>query len=314
VRFTEPAEDYRHQHQNVRVENGVQYGDLPEFVDFAFVAQVARVNAAGLAALALAPAAPRDPLIEVIRLENDTTLRWSANDEPDLAGYRIVWREPGAPLWQHARDVGNELRVTLPVSKDDFVFGVVALDRDGNASPASFPRPWRPGAVAAPAQDRAITKDVVVRAQPAAVWEAWTTAAGIESFFAPEAIVDARADGAFRLHFNPYAPPGAKGADDMRFLALQKERMLSFTWNAPPHLPEARLQRTVVIVRLEPSADRGTRVRLSHVGWGDGGEWDKAYEYFDRSWGNVLANLQKRFTDGPIDWQPFLQQLKGAKK
>jgi len=144
VRFTEPVEDYRHQHQDVRVESGIQYGDLPEFVDFAYVAQVARVNAAGLASLALAPAAPRDAGIEVIELENDTTLRWSANDEPDLAGYRIVWREPGMPVWQFARDVGKVTRFTLKgVSKDDFVFGVVALDRDGNASPASFPRPWR---------------------------------------------------------------------------------------------------------------------------------------------------------------------------
>ena len=311
VRFTEASEDYRHQHQNVRVEGGVQYGDLPEFVDFAYVAQVARVNAAGLASLALAPAAPREVLIEVTRLENDTTLRWTANDERDLAGYRVVWREPGAPLWQHARDVGNDVRTTLKgVSKDDFVFGVVALDRAGNASPASFPRPWRPGPQPASAQDRQITKDAIVRASIADVWTAWTTSAGIQSFFAPEAIVDPKPDGAFRLHFNPYAAPGAKGADDMRFLALQKERMLSFTWNAPPHLPDARLQRTVVIVRMDPLSDNETRVRLSHVGWGDGGEWDKAYEYFDRAWGNVLANLQNRFVEGPIDWKPFLSKLK----
>jgi uncharacterized protein YndB with AHSA1/START domain len=312
VRFTEASEDYRHQHQNVRVDNGVQYGDLPQFVDFAYVAQVARVNAAGLASLALAPAAPRDALIEVVRLENDTTLRWTANDEPDLAGYRIVWRAPGAPLWQHAHDVGDDLRVTLKgISKDDFVFGVVALDRDGNASPASFPRPWRPGPVAMAAPpERVILKDVLVAAPVAAVWSAWTTREGIESFFAPEAIVDPRPEGAFRLHFNPYAQPGSKGADDMRFLALQKERMLSFTWNAPPHLPDARMQRTVVIVRMEPAGDSETRVRLSHVGWGDGGEWDKAYEYFDRAWGHVLANLQKRFAEGPMDWKPFLERLR----
>jgi uncharacterized protein YndB with AHSA1/START domain len=315
VRFTEAAEDYRHQHQNVRVEGGVQYGDLPEFVDFAYVAQVARVNAAGLASLALAPAAPREALIEVTKLENDTTLRWTANDEPDLAGYRVVWREPGAPMWQHAREVGNDVRATLKgISKDDFVFGVVALDRDGNASPASFPRPWRPGPQASPGnQDRAITKDAVVRAAVADVWTAWTTSAGIQSFFAPEAIVDPKPDGAFRLHFNPYAAPGSKGADDMRFLALQKERMLSFTWNAPPHLPDARLQRTVVIVRMDPLNEKETRVRLSHVGWGEGGDWDKAYDSFDRAWGNVLTSLQKRFVEGPMDWKPFLQKLKGAK-
>jgi uncharacterized protein YndB with AHSA1/START domain len=164
------------------------------------------------------------------------------------------------------------------------------------------------------AQDRGISKDAVVRAPPAAVWSAWTTREGIESFFAPEAIVDPKPDGAFRVHFNPFAPPGSKGADDMRYLALQKERMLSFTWNAPPHLPEARLQRTVVIIRMEPAGDSETRVRLSHVGWGDGGEWDKAYEYFNSAWGHVLANLQKRFVEGPIDWKPFLAKMKEAQQ
>ena len=150
VRFTEPVEDYRHQHQDVRDENGVRFGDLPEFVDFAYVAQVARANAAGLASLALAPAPPREVGIEVVELENDTTLRWTANSEPDLGGYRIVWREPGIPTWQFSRDVGNVTRFTLKgVSKDDIIFGVIALDRDGNASPASFPRPWRPARDAA---------------------------------------------------------------------------------------------------------------------------------------------------------------------
>jgi hypothetical protein len=145
VRFTEPNEDYRHQHQDVRVENGVQYGDLLDFVDFAYVAQVARVNAAGLATLALAPAAPRDVAIEVATLENDTTLRWAANREPDLAGYRIVWREHASAVWQHARDAGNVVRFTLPgLSKDHYLFGVQAIDRDGHASPAAFPKPWRP--------------------------------------------------------------------------------------------------------------------------------------------------------------------------
>ena len=145
VRFTEPVEDYRHQHRNVTVVNGVQEGDLPQFVDFDYVAKIARVNAAGLASLALAPAVPREVGIEVVRLENDTTLRWRANEEPDLAGYRIVWRPVGAPTWQYARDVGNVTRYTLQgISKDNYLFGVVALDRDGNASPAAFPRPWRP--------------------------------------------------------------------------------------------------------------------------------------------------------------------------
>ncbi len=145
LRFTEPVEDYRHQHQTVREESGVQYGDLPEFLDFAFAANVARVNAAALAGLASAPASPEGVEIETVVLENDTTLHWSANREGDLAGYRIVWRETTSPFWEHAMDVGNVTRATVRgVSKDNVVFGVQAVDRDGNRSPAVFPRPFRP--------------------------------------------------------------------------------------------------------------------------------------------------------------------------
>src|SRR4030095_3085681 len=93
VRFTETNEDFRHQHQNIRVENGVQFGDLPEFVDFTYVANVARVNAASLAALALAPSRPKGVTILAQRLSHDTDLKWDANKEPDLAGYEIVWRD-----------------------------------------------------------------------------------------------------------------------------------------------------------------------------------------------------------------------------
>jgi hypothetical protein len=144
VRFTEPNEDYRHQHQNVRVENGIRYGDLPEFVDFAYIAQVARINAASLALLALAPARPRNVSILTARLTNDTDLKWDANAEPDLAGYEIVWRETTSPVWTNARMVGNATSYTMTgMSKDNFFFGVRAVDRQGNRSPVSYPRPVR---------------------------------------------------------------------------------------------------------------------------------------------------------------------------
>ena len=151
VRFTEPVEDWRHQHQNVRVEDGVQFGDLAEFVDFGYVAQVARVNAAALAALALGPSVPREVEMENIRLENDTTLRWKPNPEPDVAGYRIVWRDTTAAEWQHSKDVGNVTRETLVgITKDNYLFGVQAYDRDGNTSVVAYPRPYRPLPPAAP--------------------------------------------------------------------------------------------------------------------------------------------------------------------
>lgn len=144
VRFTETNENYRHQHQNVRVENGVQYGDLPEFDDFSYIANVARVNAASLAMLALAPARPKNVGVVTARLTNDTDLRWDANKEPDLAGYEIVWRDTTAAVWTNARAVGNVTSYTMKaMSKDNYFFGVRAVDKQGNRSPVSFPRPMR---------------------------------------------------------------------------------------------------------------------------------------------------------------------------
>jgi len=144
VRFTEPNEEYKHQHQDVRVENGVQYGDLPEFVDFGYIAQVARINAANLSALALAPARPKSVGIVTTRLTNDTDLKWDANTEPDLAGYEIVWRDTTSPVWTNSRAVGRLTTYTMPgMSKDNYFFGVRAVDRQGNRSPVSFPRPVR---------------------------------------------------------------------------------------------------------------------------------------------------------------------------
>ncbi|HEY7785444.1 MAG TPA: M28 family metallopeptidase [Pyrinomonadaceae bacterium] len=144
VRFTETNENYTHQHQNIRQENGVQYGDLPEFVDFAYIANVARVNAASLAMLALAPARPGNANILTTRLTNDTDLKWDANKEADLAGYEIVWRETTAPYWTNSRSVGNVTTYTMKgMSKDNYFFGVRAVDREGNRSPVSFPFPVR---------------------------------------------------------------------------------------------------------------------------------------------------------------------------
>ncbi len=143
VRMTEPFENFNHQHQNVRTENGVKLGDLPEFVDPAYIADVARINAAGLATLALAPAPVQDVRLEAIELDNSSTLRWLANKEASVSGYRVVWRETGASQWQHARDVGLVDRATIQgVSKDNVVFGVQALGERGFGSLVSYPLPF----------------------------------------------------------------------------------------------------------------------------------------------------------------------------
>ena len=142
VRFTEPNEEFKHQHQNVRIENGVRFGDLPEFVDFNYVANVARINAAALAALASAPARPKGVIIQTARLSNDTDLKWDANKEPDIAGYEVVWRETTSPVWTNSRWVGNVTSYTLKgLSKDNYFVGVRSVDTAGNRSPVTYPRP-----------------------------------------------------------------------------------------------------------------------------------------------------------------------------
>jgi uncharacterized protein YndB with AHSA1/START domain len=162
------------------------------------------------------------------------------------------------------------------------------------------------------ATERSLDKEVVVNATVDQVWDSWTTTAGITSFFAPEAEIDPRVGGAFHIHIDPYGEPGMKGADDMRFMALQPKRMLSFDWNAPPSLPEARKQRTFVIVRLAEVDPQHTRVTLHHTGWGNEGEWDKTFAYFDKAWGFVLGNLKKSFESGPQDWTAWRAQLQAS--
>ena len=141
ARFTEPRENFQHQHQDVRVENGVQFGDLVRYVDFWYVARVARVNAATLWSLAQGPSTPKGVVIDTTQLTNQTTLRWQANTETDLAGYEVVWRESTATDWEHVAGIGDATSVTIDISKDNVQFGVRAVDRDGHRSPAAAPVP-----------------------------------------------------------------------------------------------------------------------------------------------------------------------------
>lgn len=143
ARFTEPAENFAHQHQDVRVEDGTQYGDLPEFCDFDFTARVARVNAATLWTLAQAPGTPLGASVLTSELTNDTELVWKRGTEEDLAGYEVVWRETTAAEWEHVIDVGDVTRYRIDLSKDNVFFGVRAVNRAGHRSPVAFPVPKR---------------------------------------------------------------------------------------------------------------------------------------------------------------------------
>ena len=151
--------------------------------------------------------------------------------------------------------------------------------------------------------ERVLEGQAVVPAAIHEVWNAWTTDQGVRSFFGPGSNVQLRVDGPYEIFFMPDAEPGMKGGDGMKVLAFQEPVMLSVTWNAPPSLPQARKQRTHVTIRLGEIDGATTRVTIHHDGWGDGGEWDKAFEYFDSAWNDVvLPRLVRRFVEGPVDW------------
>ena len=143
VRLTEYREDFHHQHQNVRTENGIEFGDLPKFVDYDYVSHVARLNAATLASLAAAPGPPANVHILTKDLENDSTLTWEASPGGLASGYEVLWRATTSPEWEHAQNVGNVLRTTLKLSKDNVIFAVRAVDAAGHRSLPVVPTPER---------------------------------------------------------------------------------------------------------------------------------------------------------------------------
>ncbi len=126
----------------MRKVHGVQFGDLPQFMDFGFNDRVARVNALTLMNLADAPATPKKVQIDATQLTNSTTLEWAKNPEPDLKGYEVVWRATTDPDWTHVIPVGKKTRVTIPLSKDNVYFGVRAMNTEGFRSPVAFPTPF----------------------------------------------------------------------------------------------------------------------------------------------------------------------------
>lgn len=141
VRFVEAHENFAHQHQNVRVQGGVQYGDLPRYIDPAYLARVTEANVAALATLALGPAPPPSVQMILKHLGYTTTLQW--RPAADAVGYEILWRDTDAPTWQYAHRVGNVLTATVDASKDDYIFGVRSVDAHGLRSPAVYPVPVR---------------------------------------------------------------------------------------------------------------------------------------------------------------------------
>ncbi|MBJ7483961.1 M28 family metallopeptidase [Brevundimonas sp.] len=139
VRITEGAEHYHHQHQDLRTENGIVYGDTIEFMDFDYLGQVARLNIVSMAALASAPSVPTGVTIAG-NVSPDTTVSWTA--VPGAAGYRVWWRSTTAPQWTHSRWAGASASLVLKdIPIDDYFFGVSSVSADGYESPIVFPGP-----------------------------------------------------------------------------------------------------------------------------------------------------------------------------
>jgi uncharacterized protein YndB with AHSA1/START domain len=147
---------------------------------------------------------------------------------------------------------------------------------------------------------RSVVEEVVVAADPGLAWSMWTTNEGFRSFFPStggiETNIELRPGGPFEILINSDAPEGQRGCDDCRILGYEEDRMLSFTWTNRPDM-EARPHKTHVVVTFEPLAERSTRVTLVADGWGEGSDWDIAYDYFDEAWATVLASFKRRIEE-----------------
>ena len=142
IRVTEMNENFERQHQDIRTENGIDYGDTPEFVDYEYTQKVARLNLAALANLALAPQKPENVGVITSGLTNKTSLKWEAPKGEKPAGYYVLMRETSSPTWERKFWV-TDTKATLNYSKDNYFFGVQAVDADGHESLVVIPKAVR---------------------------------------------------------------------------------------------------------------------------------------------------------------------------
>ncbi len=150
--------------------------------------------------------------------------------------------------------------------------------------------------------DKQIKHVVTVDATIEAVWENWTTEAGIRSFFAEDCRVDFRIGGAYEMYFRDDLPKGQRGSEGCVVLSYIPGRMLSFNWNAPPEFPKVRQERTWVVVELSPLNTEQTQVELFHMGSQEGEEWEEVFDYFDNAWQRVLAWLKRHYEQDNKYW------------
>jgi uncharacterized protein YndB with AHSA1/START domain len=147
---------------------------------------------------------------------------------------------------------------------------------------------------------RAVRVEATIDAPVSEVWRLWSTSQGAEEFFAQKANIRLAIGGPYEIQFDPRdETSGTKG---LKILSYVPEEMISFQWNAPTEYPEVRNGGTWVVVQMRPEGPDRTRVIVTHLGWKQGPEWDRAYVHFTQGWGDLMKRLERRFTDGPIDW------------
>jgi len=228
--------------------------------------------------------------------------------QPSVHGSRAYWGVDdcaaavarlvalGATVLDPPTDVGGDILTATVADPFGNALGLIRNPHFGVGA-SLIPDGHRLGAAPGDLSDRAIVKEVVVAASPEVVWPLWTTSQGM-GWLVDRAHIELRLGGPYEIYFLDSAPEGEQGSEGCRVLSWLPGRMVSFTWNAPPHLPGTRLAHTFVVVELEP-ADGGTRVRVTHLGWPASGledassDWPATYAYFDRAWGNVLQALAK---------------------
>ncbi|HUL33842.1 MAG TPA: SRPBCC domain-containing protein [Candidatus Eisenbacteria bacterium] len=155
---------------------------------------------------------------------------------------------------------------------------------------------------------RAVRVEGTIHAPVREVWRVWTTSEGAEEFFAQKANIELRIGGPYEIQFDP--KDERSGTKGLKILSYAPEEMISFQWNAPPEMPEVRNGGTWVVVEMRPEGTDRTHVTVTHLGWKQGLEWDQAYVHFQQGWSELMQRLERRFTDGPIDWnkEPMMYQ------
>lgn len=163
-----------------------------------------------------------------------------------------------------------------------------------------------------PPANRFVRVEAEVHGPISEVWRVFTTSQGAEEFFAQKANIALALGGPYEIQFDPNDE--RSGTRGLKILSYAPEEMISFEWNAPPEYPEVRNGGTWVVVAMRPIDAFTTQVTITHLGWKQGPQWDRAYPHFQQGWSELMTRLERRFTDGPIDWskQKMMYQHPGA--